>query len=61
MINRAQVLGLLLHSIFDHGLCVKFQKQMAEAELKQKFYEKEDKNQQQESPEILELQRFRND
>lgn len=51
--NRAGVLGLLLHSTFDHELREKIQKQMAEAELKQKIQEEEEeKSQQQESPEI---------
>ncbi|CAL8077921.1 unnamed protein product [Orchesella dallaii] len=44
--NRAGVLGLLLHSTFDHELREKIQKQMAEAELKQKLAEEEQMKQQ---------------
>lgn len=39
--DRAGVLGLLLHSTFDHEIREKLQKQMAEAELKEKQQEQE--------------------
>lgn len=48
--NRAGVLGLLLHSTFDHDLREKIQKQMAEAELQQKLADEEKTNPKKESP-----------
>jgi len=44
--NRAGVLGLLLHSTFDHEVREKIQKQMAEAE-RQKLAEEQEQLKQQ--------------